>query len=154
MAVRVPTYDAHQAERLVEVPAVQFHYFIRTGLITPRVPASRRGISRRYDARNPLELSIAGELLNAGVSAVDIGRALRCVDENWDTIAHRETRNDAGILALLRHRRSTKPPIPQLVPMKDLGPLVNTGQTIVAAIPLAHLARTIEDATGELLARR
>lgn len=153
MARRVPTFDAHQAAKLLDVPPAQIDYFIRTGLITPRVPASRRGVSRRYDARNFLELSVASELLDAGVQAIEIGRALRCVHEHWDTIARRETRKDAAILALMRLRRTKKAPIAQLVPASELGVLVDAGYTVVAAIPIAHFARTIEDAIGELLAR-
>ena len=145
------TFDASEAIALVATTATQLDYLARVGLIQPRVPASRRGVSRKFDARNLLELATAAELIDAGISVVDVKRALDCIAENWTRVIDRRQKD--LVLGLFRLARSPKrtDPLPQLVPAKDLGELANTGYTIVAAVPISNFVRTIEKGTGERL---
>ena len=71
------TFTTDQAVHLTAAQAPQIDYFVRVAkIITPVQPASRRGVSHRYDLKNLIEITVSVLMLNSGIHATQIGAAL------------------------------------------------------------------------------
>ena len=61
-------FSSEETAKLSRVPAPRLNEWDRTGFLAASIPASRRGVSRRYTFRDVVALRIAAELREAGVS--------------------------------------------------------------------------------------
>lgn len=144
------TFDADTFSARTGAPTTQIEYLVRAGILEPAVPASRRGVSRKYNVRNLFEAAVAIELINAGVLAKDVRKAVA------------EAKPTAALLVLFRMAgRLDQPVTPQLVPYvrnvrgelvpEDFGTTADAGYTIIAAVSIGFIARRIEELfPGEL----
>ena len=116
------TWDANTVAQMTDVLVPQIDVFVRVGLIEPSHEASRRGVSRRYDLRRVFEIAVAGELLAAGITVVQINGALRVLRQEWLHLCNPKTRRSVGVLVLWRtpnDRRQTPATVsPRIGPAK------------------------------------
>lgn len=144
------TFTAAEASVLCAAAPARIEYFVRTQLVTPAVEASRRGVSRRYDSQNLIEIAVAGELQDAGINVFQIDAALDKLR------ASLKKRADVTILALLRspadHHIGKAPTLTvQIGDMELLETAINAGYAIHVAVPVAWMVKQLKDAIGERL---
>jgi hypothetical protein len=144
-------FEANEAQFITAAKGVQIDYFIRQELIAPARPASRRGVSRAYNAQNLIEIAVAVELLESGIPATEIAAALTKVRERWGDLSDNEKMNrDEYVLTIYRYALSA-PAATSAAPSVsvDIGPirlLSRMAETLVlrANLPLRTIFRNIE----------
>ncbi len=141
------TFTGAEAARLTAALETQIHHLVRCGVVTPVQPAIRRGISAKFSPKNLVEITVGAELLNAGISTVMVNNAVRLVSKrgNWLRLCDPDSRDSVAVLVLLKMLGNKNAPVTMhLFPVADIGDLCNTGYTILAAVPVGYIMRTIE----------
>jgi hypothetical protein len=133
----------------------QVEHLVQIGAVRPAQPALRRGMHRKYDALNLVEVAVGLEAINnevPGPLVVKLVAAIRN-PEYWAKLANTPMRDDTAVLVLMRMtgRKSTEPTV-HLFQATEVGEICNTGYTIIVGVPIANIIRRVEEFTGEPLA--
>lgn len=140
-------FDADDAALLTGAKLPQIEYFVRTELIQPAQRAIRRGVSRRYDLKNLIEIAVAAEMLESGIPAVEIGRAFGELRGNWDLLfGDPAQREKTAVLAItVMPLTSIKRSPHALVQIGPPAMLTAYAQAVVrVAVPLEAIVRNVE----------
>lgn len=139
-------WDADVAVSLTGPTPSQLEYFVRQGLIVPAQPASRRGVSRRYDLKNLIEMAVATEMLASGLPVGEIGRALAELRGNWALVFGDagERARAAVLLVTVSPMTAIRPdphPLVQVGPVKMLTAYAHSVTRV--AVPIEAIVRNI-----------
>ncbi len=143
-------FTTDETVTLTGAQPTQIEYLVRSELVTPAQPASRRGVSRKYDLHNCIEIAVAIELLASGIPARDIHVALVQLRQQWGRVLegnHDETQGPAEILLVHRAplsglRRSSDLSI-EIVPVGRPLLILAKSRVIHACVPLETIVRNV-----------
>jgi hypothetical protein len=149
------TFNTEQAVALTGATASQIDYFVRVaGIIDPAEPASRRGVPRRYDLWDLIEIRVAVVMLTAGIEAQEIGQALAVLRKHKRDLRNMATREQFAVLAAFRTSREalTGRTTVELGPPDMLREFA--GYVIRVSVPMRWLIGDLEAQTGLLFGTR
>lgn len=139
-------FSADSARRLTGVTYRQLDYWDKTGLVRPSVRGAKgKGSRRVYSFQDVVELRVVSRMLASGVSLPAVRKAVRYLQAHYDHVARP--------LAQLTLEASGRKVLVRTDEPRHLVDATSGGQVVVA-VPVAAIARALEQSVVELSAPR
>lgn len=139
-------FSADSARRLTGVTYRQLDYWDKTGLVRPSVRGAKgKGSRRIYAFQDVVELRVVSRMLASGASLPAVRKAVRYLQRHFDHVARP--------LAQLTLEASGRKVLVRTDESRHLVDATSGGQVVVT-VPVAVIARELEQSVVELSAPR
>ena len=153
-------YATDEAARLTDATPRQIDHAVGTGLIQPAEEAPRRGMSRKFDFNNLVEIALVARLYWMGVSPSNISALLKTVRQQWHLLVRdsergafwrNHPRKESAVLCIFYWLTpmGTRPDI-SLCSVKKQQDLIAEGWHGIS-ISLLSIIEQLEEETGDTI---